>query len=460
MHSRKRTGLFRRLLFLLPVPLVAVGIEFGPSRDAFAHCIECNVVPVVMRYDPRISPTPASGSGGSGGGHAQPGEEWDGTAAIPNPLNLTGSADIREFQVLPHYHNDIMTVTISWDPGPALSYDMDLYVDRFNESTGAWSEVARSANGQLLEGDAVEVATVQPPAVPTPGRYRTRVVNFASTTVAYHGEIGFASTTGGDGRPSRTRVTADRPDEAVGSQMHLIYFVPAGGQDNALDTDGTLENAIASMNLWMDGQTNGRHLRLDTYLDRNEPRADISFVGGNLTAAEYAADADGAFTAITDELEERGWTASPAAKRYLVYYEGPAEDPNICGTAFVSLDPNDFAQWSVVFLGASPGCGARDFGTPTAGAGMSEAIALQELLHNEAMAPLQAPHQCWAFNFHICTAAAGAVLVELDPESVDVMFPFVTFPLRGKQIDPGRDDYFEHPFLHRDLSDSPYLEAR
>jgi hypothetical protein len=220
-----------------------------------------------------------------------------------------------------------------------------------------------------------------------------------------------------------------------------------------------LEGSVASMNVFLEADI-GRPLRFDTYLDRRTPRLDASFVRGERTASEYAPDdhPDGAFGAVTEELEHRGWTAGGAVKRYLVYYEGPAEDPNICGEAFVPL-AGDFAQWSVVFLDANPGCGARDFGTPTTGAGMSEAIALQELSHNEGMAPLTAPHQCWAFNFHICTAAAGAVLDTLDPESVDVMFPFVTFALRNKALDRDRDDYFEHPFPYRDLSDSPFWEG-
>jgi hypothetical protein len=67
-------------------------------------------------------------------------------------------------------------------------------------------------------------------------------------------------------------------------------------------------------------------------------------------------------------------------------------------------------------------------------------------------------HHCWAFQFHICTAAAGAVLDTLDPESADVMFPFVTVPLRNKVLDGDHDDYYEHPFPSRDFSDNPFFE--
>lgn len=402
-------------------------------------------------FNPAFAPAPAAQA--SGDKRSQPGHTWQGTAPAPDPLATVRSADVHEFDVLAGYDNDRMAVTISWDAGLAVSYDLDLFVDR-QDASGAWIEVGRSTGGQLLgDGEAVETADV--PA-PPPGRYRARVVNFASTELAYHGSVGFAVVKGGGGN-LKGRATTDRPDAVLGAQLHAIYVIPADGVDEGLDTNGVIENAVLAMNGWLEGQSGGRHFRLDTYVDRRTgPRLDVSFVRGNKTNAEYAAD--GTFEAVTTELEERGWTASPALKRYLVYYGGPAENPNVCGTAFLPTI-GDFAQWSVVFLDANPGCGARDFGTPAAGAGTSEAIALQELVHNEGIAPLQAPHQCWAFRFHICTAAAGARLGTLDPEAVDVMFPFVTFALRDKLLDPGHDDYFEHPFLHRDFSDSPYWES-
>lgn len=125
---------------------------------------------------------------------AQPGQEWDGTAPPPD-LGLTGAADIREFQVLSGFANDVMTVTITWDPGLFLSYDLDLYLEQ-RDASGAWVEVDHSTNGQLLVGAAEETVEVSAPA---PGTYRTRVVNFASTALAYHGSIAFATFGGGGG---------------------------------------------------------------------------------------------------------------------------------------------------------------------------------------------------------------------------------------------------------------------
>jgi hypothetical protein len=425
----------------------------GPSR---AH----DPAIVKLIFDKDVA-TGAAGSQGKAVPSAQGSHEWDGLALVADPVERTGMYDIHEFDVLPNYDNDSMSVSVSWDAGAAVAYDLDLYVDRLVD--GAWNPVGQSTNGQAAgEGAPLEALTVTSPA---PGRYRSRVHNWASTQVMYHGVVAFS----GDGvitKPKKVRIAGgrtevDRPDTTDRAQVHTIYFVPSDGTDNALDTNGTLENALEAMNQWFASETGGRRMRLDTYLDKKIVRPDITFVRGLRTTAEYTSDEAGTFTAVTSELAQRGWNAYPGLKRYLVYYEGPAESPGICGTAFLTLG-NGFAQWSVVFLGAAPGCGARDFGDPIAGAGVSESIAVQEMLHNEGQTRPEAIHHCAANQFHICTAQVGSQLTRiqrgLDPESVDALFPFVTFALRDKKVDKDRDDYYEHPFLHRDLASSPFWE--
>ena len=443
----------RLVLALAFAVLMAAIASAGPAQGHHGGSIGCGdaCAKVPLLFDPAVSPA-AKPSG------AQPGEEWDGSAPAPDPLGVTQAADLREFQVLAG--SDSLSVEITWDPGFGLSYDLDLFVDR-QAAPGVWEQVGESTNSQQLgAGEPVELAVVQ---APTAGTYRTRVVNWASTEFAYHGTLWFVAATksgGGGKKPvAGGRATADRPDVVEGSKIHVIYFVPRDAQDNQLDLNGVLENSVASMNTFLE-QDIGRRLRLDTYLDRRTPRLDISFVLGDRTASEYSQDPhpDGAFGAVTDELEHRGWTASGADKRYFVYYEGPAEAAGICGTAYLNF-LGGFAQWSVVWLGSAPGCGARDFGTPEIGGGMSEAIALHENFHNEGMVPLEALHQCWRYTFHLCTAAAGAALDTLDPEAADLLFPFVTFPLRDKVVDRDRDDYYGHPFPWRDMADSPFLEG-
>lgn len=42
------------------------------------------------------------------------------------------------------------------------------------------------------------------------------------------------------------RTTEDRPDEALGSQVHFVYAVPADGVDRALDTSGAIGRSVTS----------------------------------------------------------------------------------------------------------------------------------------------------------------------------------------------------------------------
>jgi hypothetical protein len=392
---------------------------------------------------------------------AQGDEEWDGVALIPDPLEKTGEYDLHEFDILANFDNDSVRIAITWDAGPAVAYDLDLYVDRLVD--GVWQTIGASTNAQPSSA-AIESVTL---AAPAPGKYRARVHNWASTGVMYHGAISYLS----DGvitKQKKTKVefgraTADRPDMTNLPQVQTIYFVPSDGTDRAYDTDGTLNAALAAMNQWIARETGGRTVRLDTFEYRKVVYPDITFVRGLKTAAEYAdPNGPGAFSAVTTELSERGWNAYGGVKRYLIYYEGPAEASGICGTAFYTLG-SGYAQYSVVFLGAAAGCGARDFGSPETGAGTSEAIAVQEMFHNEGQIRPEAIHHCAANQGHVCTAQAGSQLTRVsrgaDPESIDVMFPYVTFALRDKKIDPGRDDYYEHPFLtHRDLADSPFFQ--
>lgn len=52
----------------------------------------------------------------------------------------------------------------------------------------------------------------------------------------------------------------------------------------------------------------------------------------------------------------------------------------------------------------------------------------------------------------------GAMVGDLDPEQVDVMYSYVGLPLNEKLLDRDHDDYFRHLLPHQDLDDSSYLE--
>ena len=440
---------------VLPILGALALAVFSPGQFSRAQ----SWVKMEMQYDPAVAAA-AARQQNKPVPRAQDGEQWDGLALVPDPLERTGAYDFHEFDVLANFDNDSMQVRIDWDAGTALAYDLDLYIDRLID--GVWTPIGQSTAGQPSSA-ATEGVNM---TAPVPGRYRTRVHNWASTQVAYHGSVGFTS----DGiitKPKKAKIVGgraleDRPDTTGLAQLHYIYFVPSDGTDNQLDINGTLDNAIGAMNQWFNKEAAGvTELRLDTYELKGVARPDITFVRGLRTTADYAGDDAGAFTAVTNELAQRGWNAYPGFKRYVVYYEGPAESPNTCGTAFLTLGQG-FAQWSLVFLGAAPGCGARDFGDTVVGAGVSESIAVQEMLHNEGQAVPECLHHCVGLlnQFHLCTALFGSALAivndTLDPESVDALFPFVTFALRDKKLDRDHDDYYKHPFPHRDFQFSPF----
>src|SRR5262249_33507724 len=83
------------------------------------------------------------------------------------------------------------------------------------------------------------------------------------------------------------RTTVDQPDEQVGPQIHVVYAIRAGGTDEGLDANGTLNRWVANFNDWLAAQTGGVRLRVDTaggvadttFIQLNESDAQIESMG-------------------------------------------------------------------------------------------------------------------------------------------------------------------------------------
>lgn len=265
------------------------------------------------------------------------------------------------------------------------------------------------------------------------------------------------------------RATEDRPDERTGRQVHVVYLVPNGVQDQSLDELGVLHDSVLAQNHWFREET-GLQWKLDTFtFEWDDPETfeedpitieavDVSFVRANIATNSQLAP-------VRSALIAAGFM--DPNKRYLVYAE--TSTGGVCGSAYypsdAPTDPDDVEQYSAVYLNSSSGCRARDFASDPTSPSWSETIAQQEILHNDGLVPLVAPHTCWvgfgpAYG-HVCTnglPATGVVGVDVDPERFDVLFPYVGVPLNEKQVDIGDDDYFQHPFPYRALEDSPLVE--
>lgn len=256
------------------------------------------------------------------------------------------------------------------------------------------------------------------------------------------------------------RATEDRPDFDSGHQVHVIYMLPSGERDERLDTDGTLECSLRAQNQWMAEQTRGLEWRLDTFLmeavvdGRSQTLAvpDITFV----QSPQRASDLDNAGS-VSRELRARGF--DDRDKRYLTYVA--AGDGSVCGDAYYPY-PKVHEPWSgkyaQVYLNATRGCGTNVFGVPGEPS-LSESVAQQELIHNDGMTPIGAPHSCLLGvppgMAHVCTGPLA--ITNLDPERFDVMFPFAGVPLSEKTLDRGNDDYFRHGLPITDFADTPFL---
>lgn len=263
----------------------------------------------------------------------------------------------------------------------------------------------------------------------------------AAVAIALLAAFGLAAAGAAASPSALPRATADRPDDVTGPQIHVLYALPADGEDRHFDDDGSLEGSVSSFQQWLAGQTGGKALRMDTF----QGSLDVTFV--RLAATDAALAASGAYVrdGIEDELQALGFTVP--GKIYAVYYDGTST--HACGGAFwpPSLQGNVVAMYLRGLPGSAFPCNSNRFMAANAAPAYWEYAMLHDLLHGLGFVPECAP------NHH----RAGHVTAPND----DLMWAgdvgFWTFPAK---LDVGRDDYYGHGRAGcPDLATSPYLTA-
>jgi hypothetical protein len=222
----------------------------------------------------------------------------------------------------------------------------------------------------------------------------------------------------------------DRPDATTGAQIHAIWVVPADGADTFATGAPRLADDLASMSAWWGTQDSTRTLRIDNAAFPGGTCADISFVR-LAEPASFFVGANGAFDAIQNDLETMGF--GNLFKKYLVYYDGPLVEQDVCGTGsgLFSSGPS----FAIVWLAGCPGI-------PTDG------IAAHELLHALGALPpgSGAPNVCPGDDAHPCDSTQ------------DVLYPYASgAPLAQLVLDVNHDDYYGHSGSWVDVQDSAWL---
>ncbi len=222
---------------------------------------------------------------------------------------------------------------------------------------------------------------------------------------------------------------ADRvPNAIAGNPVHWVYMIPSDGADNLSAVAGVMQSDAEQIDAWWRGQDPTRTLRNDIASFSCGSQLDITTVRSSRTSAQLM-PVGPRFGAIASSLEQAGLN-SPFTK-YIVYYDGPLSEANICGQG--GSESSGFGV-AVVYYRACTGVSTA-------------AVAVHEFVHTLGAVSRSAPNGCDGEDSgHVCDAQE------------DLMFPAVGGgALSAKILDIARDDYYGHSGGWTDTQDSAWL---
>ncbi len=267
-------------------------------------------------------------------------------------------------------------------------------------------------------------------------RYRVAGCTHDAAQLLVFGQIGGAPPS--SGCTTGDRLTIDLPDDTGNYQVKVMYVVPSDGQDERLDVNGTLAISVEAFERWLERESGGLRIRLDTC----QGRLDIGFVRLQPSDAQLAVT--GAF--VRDQIEmllpQAGFNSN--RKIYAVYYGGSSTFS--CGGG--AWPPALVGRVAAIYLrGAPPGappCATNRFATSPDAPAYFEFAMLHEIFHNLGVVPTCAPNQTMAGH------------VSDDPTDLMYAGPLAWRPSR---LDVNRDDYFKHGRNCLDVANSAFMNA-
>ena len=236
---------------------------------------------------------------------------------------------------------------------------------------------------------------------------------------------------------------ADRvPDAAAGFQWHVVYAVPSDGTDRFASLASGIATDLASIDAWWNGQDASRRLRFDLFAfpgcAPGLGQLDLSSSRLPRPGADYA-PLESRLDRIVADLNALPFGFASPDKKYLVYYDGPADEQKVCGQGNAGVTDGGPRAFAIVFLQA---CGQ---GSPGDGEGVAAITAVHEMTHALNAVLEQAPHYC--NDGHVCDSDSD--LLRAVGTSTDV--------LSAQVLDVGHDDYYGHSGTWWDAQDSGWL---
>ena len=220
-----------------------------------------------------------------------------------------------------------------------------------------------------------------------------------------------------------------KPNAVAGYPVHFIYAVPSDGTDRLSTFASRMETDWEAIDSWWRGQDPTRTPRADVAQFSCGLQLDLSSVKLRQSSAQIAAQEE-PFDQVFDSLDSLGFTSQ--FTKYVVYYDGPVGNDNICGIGGSLRGGFGLAVISVrACVGRRHGADRRARADAHAWRGSRR--------RRRTTAP--APDEG-----HTCD------------NDRDLMFPTTDgTPLSGLILDPGRDDYYGHSGPWLDVQDSPWL---
>lgn len=213
----------------------------------------------------------------------------------------------------------------------------------------------------------------------------------------------------------------------TGRPIRVLYAIPSDGEDRSAQLAGQISSDIDDITAWWRAQDPTHEPRFDRTGFSCGLQVDLTVVRLPDAGSQLLGDA-GIDRIFRETLET---SRESSFQSYVVYYDGPVEEPRLCGIAYGA---DGGPGQAIVFQRACEG-------VPT------ETTAAHELLHTlGAVADVGPPNVCTDSHGHVCDSTS------------DILYPYATnTPLSSFALDLGHDDYYAHAGSWLDTQDSPWL---